>query len=57
MTNYLFKTINNEVINFCGEYPENFIEVDVLSNPEYVFENDTSLNLCNYLILKEIKFL
>ena len=42
MTNYLFKTLNNEVINFCGEYPENFIEVDILSNPDYVFENDTS---------------
>ena len=42
MINYLFKTLNNEVINFCGEYPENFIEVDILSNPDYVFKNDAN---------------
>ena len=28
------------VIKICGEYPENFVEVDILSNPNFIFEND-----------------
>ena len=28
------------VIKFCGQYPENFIKIDVSSNPNYVFTND-----------------
>ena len=35
-----YKFLNNDVINFCGEYPENFIKIDISSNPDYVFEND-----------------
>lgn len=26
----------------CGEYPSNFIKADVISNPNYIFTNDTS---------------
>ena len=39
MINY-YKLLNNDVVNFCGEYPENFIKIDISSNPDYVFEND-----------------
>ena len=33
---------NSTVINLCGNYPENFEKADVLSDPNYVFENDSS---------------
>ena len=26
----------------CGEYPTNFLKADVISNPNYIFTNDTS---------------
>tara|TARA_Y100000768_G_C23876853_1_gene633231 strand:+ start:597 stop:920 length:324 start_codon:yes stop_codon:yes gene_type:complete len=33
-----------DVIKICGEYPENFIEEDIGSNPNYVFINDPNFN-------------
>lgn len=39
MDNY-YKFLNIDVVNFCGEYPENFIIVDISNNPDYVFESD-----------------
>ena len=33
---------NSTVINLCGNYPENFEKADVLSDPNYVFKNDSS---------------
>lgn len=31
---------NNLVVSLCGEYPSDFIKVDVISNPDFVFTND-----------------
>ena len=28
------------IVSLCGEYPADFIEIDILSNPNYIFEND-----------------
>lgn len=28
------------IIRICGDYPENFVEVDINSNPNFIFEND-----------------
>ena len=39
MINY-YKLLIDDVVNFCGEYPENFINIDISSNPDYVFKND-----------------
>lgn len=30
------------VQKFCGEYPSEYIKPDIESNPNFVFENDTS---------------
>ena len=32
------------VTNICGETPENFLRVDISSNPNYVFINDPNYN-------------
>ena len=39
---YDIKMENEVVINKCGNYPENFTKIDILSNPDFVFENDPS---------------
>ena len=39
-----YKLLNNDVVNFCGEYPENFIKIDISSNSDYVFENDADFD-------------
>ena len=31
-----------KVIDLCGDYPTDFLKVDVAINPGYVFQNDTS---------------
>lgn len=31
-----------KVIDLCGNYPTNFSKADVASNPDYVFQNDSS---------------
>ena len=36
------KMENSTVINLCGNYPENFVKADILSNPDFVFKNDPS---------------
>ena len=33
------------VTNLCGEYPVNFVKVDISSDPNYVFENDPSYSM------------
>ena len=40
MKNNFFNLSDNEIVNLCGEFPENFIEIDIASNPDFVFEND-----------------
>lgn len=32
----------SEIVDFCGEYPENFVKQDILSDPNFVFPNDPS---------------
>ena len=40
--------MNNEsVINICGEHPENFIKIDIGSNPNFVFQNDPTFEITN----------
>lgn len=36
-----YKFLNSYVVKFCGEYPENFIKINISNNPDYVFENDS----------------
>ncbi len=31
---------DKKVIEICGEYPEDFIKEDILSNPNFIFTND-----------------
>ena len=31
---------NNDVVSICGNYPEDFIKLDLKSDPNYVFKND-----------------
>ena len=31
---------DDEIINICGEYPDGFVVADILSDPNFVFEND-----------------
>jgi len=31
---------NELIVNICGKYPEDFVDVDINSNPNYIFEND-----------------
>lgn len=40
MNNNFFDLSDNEIINLCGEFPINFKEIDIASNPDFVFEND-----------------
>jgi hypothetical protein len=28
------------IINICGKHPEDFVDIDINSNPNYIFEND-----------------
>ncbi len=37
----------SKVINTCGDYPENFINEDIASDPNYIFINDPSFNPVN----------
>lgn len=30
------------VISLCGEYPKDFVDLDIASNPNFVFENDVN---------------
>ena len=32
--------VNNDVVNICGDYPGDFIKLDLKSDPNYVFKND-----------------
>ena len=32
----------SKVVELCGEIPQNFEKIDFSSNPDFVFENDTS---------------
>ena len=32
----------SKVVELCGEIPQNFEKIDFSSNPNFVFENDTS---------------
>ncbi len=41
---------NEVVINKCGKYPEDFIKIDIWSDPDFVFVNDPqyqSIQLCD----------
>ena len=29
-----------DVVKFCGKFPESYIKVDVENNPNFIFEND-----------------
>tara|TARA_Y100000590_G_C15709883_1_gene1009909 strand:+ start:1430 stop:1765 length:336 start_codon:yes stop_codon:yes gene_type:complete len=31
---------NDKVINFCGNYPENYEEIEIGNNPNFIFQND-----------------
>ena len=42
MIKYSYKTLNDNVTKFCGEAPVNFQQIDIQSNPNYVFKNDPS---------------
>tara|TARA_B100001250_G_C19760698_1_gene772324 strand:- start:430 stop:756 length:327 start_codon:yes stop_codon:yes gene_type:complete len=33
---------DKKVIEICGDYPEDFIKEDILSNPNFIFNNDTA---------------
>lgn len=33
-----------DVVKFCGKFPESYIKVDVENNPNFIFENDPSFN-------------
>ena len=37
---YHVKVENSTVINLCGQYPDDFVKPDILSDPNFVFEND-----------------
>jgi len=42
---------NDIVIRLCGEYPEGFEKLDIESNPNFVFTNDSgyeTINLYDY---------
>jgi hypothetical protein len=28
------------IVKICGKYPEDFVDIDINSNPNYIFEND-----------------
>ena len=32
----------SKVVELCGEIPQNFEKIDISSNPDFVFENDSS---------------
>ena len=35
----------NTIINFCGEFPEDFAYIDINSDPNFIFENDPEYEL------------
>jgi len=39
---YLNQLSDDEIINICGEYPDGFEAVDILSDPNFVFKNDVN---------------
>ena len=47
----------NVIINLCGEFPKDFVNVDINSDPNFVFKNDPNYNLVKLLILMETQFL
>ena len=58
MMNKQFNQISkDEIINICGEYPDGFEAPNILSNPDFVFTNDVTIQQLNYLISMEIRFL
>jgi len=36
--------MKNEVIRVCGPYPENYKSMEITSDPNFIFENDTAFN-------------
>lgn len=36
--------MNKDVIQFCGDYPNDFVSINISSNPNYVFEPDGSFS-------------
>tara|TARA_B100000674_G_scaffold492401_1_gene512366 strand:+ start:812 stop:1153 length:342 start_codon:yes stop_codon:yes gene_type:complete len=39
------KMDENTIINFCGEFPEDFTSIDINSDPNFIFENDPEYEL------------
>ena len=35
-----FNSSNEVIVEFCGEYPSDFENKDISSDPNFVFEND-----------------
>tara|TARA_B100001057_G_C22777198_1_gene922125 strand:+ start:228 stop:563 length:336 start_codon:yes stop_codon:yes gene_type:complete len=35
-----FNSNEDNVVGFCGEYPPSFIDVDITSDPNFIFQND-----------------
>ena len=35
----------NVIINLCGEFPKDFVNLDINSDPNFVFKNDPNYNL------------
>ena len=46
-----------KIISLCGQYPPGFEEVDILSNPDFIFSNDPTTILSDYLILMVTQYL
>ena len=36
--------MNKDVIQFCGEYPKDFVSINIASSPDFVFEPDGSFS-------------
>ena len=36
--------MNKDVIQLCGEYPNDYVSIDISSSPNYVFEPDGSFS-------------
>ncbi len=52
--NHKFLDISeNEIINLCGEFPENFQEIDIASNPDFIFENDIAYEAVKLFDIEE----
>ena len=37
--------MNKDVLQFCGEYPKDFVSVNIASSPDFVFEPDSSFSV------------